>query len=58
VTTDLKDLGDGSHAGGRTDVVSPFLGLSIPAEDHAAFFARASFVGGLRYGGGVELRFK
>lgn len=58
VQTDLKDLGDGSHAGGQTDTVTPFLGLRVPVEDHEAFFAEASFVDGYHYGGGLELRFK
>jgi hypothetical protein len=58
VQADLKDLGDGSHAGGQTDTVTPFLGLRIPVEGHEAFFAEASFVDGYHYGGGLELRFK
>ena len=58
VDADLKDLGSGSHAGGMTDTVSPFLGLRAPIEDHEAFFAEAAFVDGYRYGGGMELRFK
>ena len=58
VQTDLKDLGDGSHAGGQTDTVTPFLGLRVPVEEHEAFFAEASFVDGYHYGGGLELRFK
>ncbi len=58
VEADLKDLVDGSHAGGKQDTVSPFLGLRVPIEDHEAFFAEASFVNGYHYGGGFELRFK
>ena len=58
VQADLKDLGDGSHAGGQTDTVSPFVGVRVPVEDHEAFFAEASFVDGYHYGGGLELRFK
>lgn len=58
VQADLKDLGDGSHAGGQTDTVTPFLGLRVPVEEHEAFFAEASFVDGYHYGGGLELRFK
>lgn len=57
VQSDLKDLGDGSHAGGQTDTVTPFLGLRVPADEHEAFFAEASFVDGYHYGGGMELRF-
>ena len=57
VQTDLKDLGDGSHAGGQTDTVTPFLGLRIPVEGHEAFFAEASFIDGYHYGAGMELRF-
>jgi hypothetical protein len=58
VQADLKDLGDGSHSGGQTDTLTPFLGLRIPVEGHEAFFAEASFVDGYHYGGGLELRFK
>jgi hypothetical protein len=58
VEADLKDLIDGSHAGGKQDTVSPFLGLRVPIEDHETFFAEASFVNGYQYGGGLELRFK
>ena len=58
VQADMKDRGDGSHAGGQQDTVSPFLGLRIPVEDHEAFFAEASFIDGYHYGAGLELRFK
>lgn len=58
VQTDLKDLVDGSHAGGQQDTVTPFLGLRVPVEDHEAFFAEASFIDGYHYGAGLELRFK
>ena len=58
VHADLKDLVDGSHAGGRQDTVAPFFGLRVPVEDHEAFFAEASFFGGYHYGAGLELRFK
>ena len=58
VQADLKDLGDGSHAGGHQDTVTPFLGLRVPVEEHEAFFAEASFVDGYHYGAGLELRFK
>ncbi len=58
VQSDLKDLVDGSHAGGQTDTVTPFLGLRVPVEDHEALFAEASFVDGYHYGAGLELRFK
>lgn len=58
VQTDLKDLGDGSRAGGQQDTATPFLGLRIPVEEHEAFFAEASFVDGYQYGAGLELRFR
>ncbi len=58
VQSDLKDLVDGSHAGGAQDTVTPFLGLRVPVEDHEAFFAEASFIDGYHYGAGLELRFK
>jgi len=58
VQADLKDLADGSHAGGQQDTGSPFIGLRVPAEDRVAFFAEAAFVNGTHYGGGLELRFK
>ena len=58
VQADLKDLATGSHAGGQKDTGTPFLGLRVPAEDRIAFFGEASFIDGLHYGGGLELRFK
>ncbi len=58
VQSDLKDLTDGSHAGGVQDTVTPLLGLRVPVEDHEAFFAEASFIDGYHYGAGLELRFK
>lgn len=58
VQADLKDLVSGSHAGGQKDTGTPFLGLRVPAEDRIAFFGEASFIDGLHYGGGLELRFK
>jgi len=58
VQTDLKDLVDGSHAGGQKDTVTPFLGLRVPVGDHEAFFGEASFIDGYHYGAGLELRFK
>lgn len=57
IQSDLLDLQSGSHAGGQTDVVSPFLGVRLPAYEHEAFFAEASFVGGFQYGAGLEVRF-
>ena len=58
VQSDIKDLVDGSHAGGQQDTVAPFLGLRVPVGDHEAFFAEASFIDGYLYGAGLELRFK
>lgn len=56
--SDLLDRQDGSHAGGRLDTVTPFLGLRVPVLDHEAFFAEASFINGYQYAAGLELRFK
>lgn len=58
VQADLKDLATGSHAGGQKDTGTPFVGLRVPAEDRIAFFTEASFIDGLHYGGGLELRFQ
>ena len=58
VQSDLKDQSGGSHAGGQKDTGTPFLGLRVPAEDRIAFFTEASFIDGLHYGGGLEIRFK
>lgn len=58
VQADLKDLAGGSHAGGQKDTGTPFVGLRVPAEDRIAFFTEASFLDGVHYGGGLELRFK
>lgn len=57
VQASLKDLTGGGRAGGHKDTGTPFLGLRIPAEDRIAFFTEASFVDGMQYGGGLELRF-
>ena len=57
VQADLKDLVSGSHAGGQKDTGTPFFGLRVPARDRGALFAEASFLDGLHYGGGLELRF-
>jgi hypothetical protein len=58
VQSDLKDLVDGSHAGGQQDTVTPFLGLRLPVAERESFFAEATFVNGYHYGAGLELRFK
>ena len=58
VQADLKDLVDGSHAGGKTDTVTPFAGLRVPVGEHEALFAEGSFLDGSRYGAGLELRFR
>lgn len=58
VQADLKDLAGGGHSGGQKDTGTPYLGLRVPAEDRIAFFGEASFMDGLHYGGGLELRFK
>lgn len=57
VQSDLKDLVDGSHAGGQKDVVTPFLGFRAATGEHEALFAEASFIDGYHYGAGLELRF-
>lgn len=54
----LKDLQDGSSAGGKQDTISPFLGLKVPVFEHEGFFAEASFVNGYQYAAGLEVRFK
>lgn len=57
VQSDLKDLIDGSHSGGKQDSVSPFLGVRIPFSKNEGLFAEASFVDGYQYGAGLEVRF-
>mgnify|MGYP001586760875 CR=1 FL=1 len=58
IRSDLHDLQDGSHAGGKQDTVSPFAGLRVPVYEHEAFFAEGSFVNGTQYAAGLEVRFK
>lgn len=58
VVADLKDLVDGSHAGGKQDTATPFVGLRVPAGKHEAGFVEASFIGGYHLGVGFEMRFK
>jgi hypothetical protein len=55
--TDLKDLSDGSHAGGLTDVVTPFAGIRIGPYPHEGVFGEASFVDGYHYAGGLYIQF-
>ena len=57
IQSDLKDLADGSHAGGQQDTVTPFLGLRIPFSKNEGVFAEAQFVDGYAYAAGLELRF-
>lgn len=57
--SDLLDRQDGSHAGGRLDTVTPFLGVRVLAFEREAFFLEAaSVLRGYVYGGGLELKFK
>lgn len=55
--SDLKDLTDGSHAGGGQDRVHPFVGVRIPVYKRETFFAEAAFVGVYQYAAGMEVRF-
>jgi len=56
--SDLHDLQDGTHAGGKYDAILPFVGLRIPVYEHEALFAEASFNDGTAYSAGLEIRFK
>lgn len=58
IQSDLRDLSDASHSGGKQDTVTPFLGFRIPVFDRELLFAEASFVNGYQYAGGLEIRFK
>lgn len=54
---DLKDMADGSHAGGKKDTATPFLGLRLPLFQSEGLFAEASFIDGYQYAAGLEVRF-
>ncbi|MBI4377284.1 MAG: hypothetical protein HY549_12655 [Elusimicrobia bacterium] len=53
----LKDYQDGSRAGGKRHMASPFLGFKVPMWDQEGLFAEASFVDGYQFGAGLEIRF-
>ncbi|MFA5111723.1 MAG: autotransporter outer membrane beta-barrel domain-containing protein [Desulfobaccales bacterium] len=55
---DLKDLRSGEHRGGTKDSISPFVGLNVPVGKKEGIFAEASFVNGIQYGAGLNIRFK
>ena len=55
---DLKDLPTGQHRGGIKQSVSPIVGLNIPVGKMEGIFAEASFVDGIQYGAGLNIRFK
>jgi hypothetical protein len=54
----LKDAQGGGRAGGIQDTVTPFLGLNIPLFEKEALFAEASFVNGVQYSAGLNIRFR
>lgn len=52
----LKDLQGGGRIGGMKDTVTPFVGLILPIYEHEALFSEASFVGGVQYAVGLQIR--
>jgi hypothetical protein len=54
----LKDLRGGGRIGGMQDTVTPFLGLGVTPYENESFFAEASFVNGIQYAAGLNVRFK
>lgn len=53
----LKDLDSGDRFGGQDDMVSPFLGLSLPWSDNESLWGEATFVKGFEYAAGLAVRF-
>jgi hypothetical protein len=53
----LKDLDSGDRFGGVNDMVSPFLGLSLPWSDNESLWGEATFVKGFEYATGLAVRF-
>ncbi|MEK7745013.1 MAG: hypothetical protein AAB578_11575 [Elusimicrobiota bacterium] len=54
----LKDLAGGGRVGGMKDAVTPFLGVELPIYEKEGLFAEASFLGGIQYAAGLNIRFK
>ncbi|MEK7656513.1 MAG: hypothetical protein AAB412_02035 [Elusimicrobiota bacterium] len=54
----LKDLGGGGRVGGMKDAVTPFLGVELPIYEKEGLFAEVSFLGGIQYAAGLNIRFK
>lgn len=54
----LKDLKDGGRVGGIKDTAAPFVGIEVPLHEKESLFAEASFVNGVQYAAGLNLRFK
>lgn len=53
----LKDLVSGQRHSGIQDTVTPFIGLNLPVFEKESLFAEASFVNGVQYAAGLNLRF-
>lgn len=56
--TSLKDLKSGSRVGGVQHEFTPFLGFVVPVYEHEAVLAEASFVNGIQYSLGLQVKFK
>lgn len=54
---DQRNAGGGSRIGGIQDTFSPFVGLQVPVFEHETIFAEASFVNGVHYAAGLQVRF-
>lgn len=54
----LKDLAGGGRVGGIKDTATPFLGVGLPVYEKEGFFAEASFLGGIQYAAGLNIRFE
>ena len=53
----LKDLQAGGRTGGIQDTFTPFVGLVVPMTEHESLTAEASFVNGIQYSAGLQVRF-
>lgn len=53
---DQRSDGGGSRIGGIQDTFSPFVGLQARVFEHETIFAEASFVDGVQYAAGLQVR--
>lgn len=53
----IKDLQGGGRIGGMADTFTPLIGLQVPVYDHEALTTEISFVDGIQYSAGLQVKF-